>query len=420
MPNHHTELYTKNWKRNFFTIWTGQAVSKFSSSVLQFAMIWYLTDTTDSAAVVSFAVFLAFFPQAILGPIAGVVIDRYNRKLIMILSDVLIALVGLAMAIAGYSDNQETWMILMVLFLRTVGTAFHSPCMQAVTPQIVPSDQLTKCAGYSQALTSVSDIFSPAAAALLYQIWSLETIVMLDVIGALCACATLAIAWIPKLEKKLENKKIQFIAEAVEGFHVLKKNKGVFGLVMVTGLYTIALMPVSALFPLMSMSYFGGTSTHASITEIVFSVGFMMGSLVLSAWGGTKNRVYTVFGSYMLMAVSLLVAGSLPTGGYWFFVICSWLIGFSGPFYWGTYTPILQTHYEGIYLGRVLSLTGSVRYLFGPLGLGIESILSTYYGPESWFIIGGVLVFISALLLILVPSIRKCDEPETFKLTELP
>ena len=129
-----------NWKRNFFTLWTGQAVSKFSSSVLQFAMIWYLTDTTDSAAVVSFAVFLAFFPQAILGPISGVVIDRYNRKLIMILSDVLIALVGLAMAVMGYVGNLETWMILMVLFLRTVGTAFHSPCMQAVTPQIVPSD----------------------------------------------------------------------------------------------------------------------------------------------------------------------------------------------------------------------------------------------------------------------------------------
>ena len=79
MSSHSAELHMKNWKRNFFTIWTGQAVSKFSSSVLQFAMIWYLTDTTESAAVVSFAVFLAFFPQAILGPISGVVIDRYHR-----------------------------------------------------------------------------------------------------------------------------------------------------------------------------------------------------------------------------------------------------------------------------------------------------------------------------------------------------
>ena len=411
MNQNHAELYMKNWKRNFFTIWTGQAISKFSSSVLQFAMIWYLTDTTDSAAVVSFAVFLAFFPQAILGPISGVVIDRYNRKMIMILSDVLIALIGLVMAIAGYMGSLETWMILMVLFLRTVGTAFHSPCMQAVTPQIVPSDQLTKCAGYSQALTSVSDIFSPAAAALLYQIWSLETIVMLDVFGALCACATLAIAQIPKLERKEERKKAKMTQEIMEGFQVLRHNKGVFYLAMITGLYTIALMPVSALFPLMSMSYFGGTSTHASISEILFSVGFMMGSVVLSAWGGTKNRVYTIFGSYMLMAGSLLFAGMLPTNGYWFFAACSWLIGFSGPFYWGTYTPIIQTHFKGEYLGRVLTLTGCFRYFFGPIGLGVESIISEYFGINTWFTVGGVLVLISALLILLIPAVRKCDEP---------
>ena len=403
----------KNWKRNFFTIWTGQAVSKFSSSVLQFAMIWYLTDTTESAAVVSFAVFLAFFPQAILGPISGVVIDRYNRKMIMILSDVLIALVGLAMAVAGYMGTLETWMILLVLFLRTVGTAFHSPCMQAVTPQIVPSDQLTKCAGYSQALTSVSDIFSPAAAALLYQIWKLETIVMLDVFGALCACATLAIAWIPKLERNTERKQITMKQDILEGFHVLRQNKGIFYLACITGLYTIALMPVSALFPLMSMSYFGGTSTNASIVEILFSIGFMMGSVVLSAWGGTKNRVYTVFGSYMLMACSLLVAGMLPTSGFWIFAVCCWSIGFSGPFYWGTYTPIIQTHFKGEYLGRVLTLTGCFRYFFGPIGLGAESILSEHFGINSWFLVGGVLVLLSALLILLIPDVRKCDAPET-------
>lgn len=400
-----------NWKRNFFTIWTGQAISKFSSSVLQFAMIWYLTDTTESAAVVSFAVFLAFFPQAILGPISGVVIDRYNRKMIMILSDVLIALVGLAMAIAGYMGSLETWMILLVLFLRTVGTSFHSPCMQAVTPQIVPADQLTRCAGYSQALTSVSDIFSPAAAALLYQVWSLETIVMLDVLGALCACATLAVARIPKLERTEERKQITMAQDIMEGFHVLRQNKGVFYLAMITGLYTIALMPVSALFPLMSMSYFGGTSTNASIVEILFSIGFMLGSVVLSAWGGTKNRVYTVFGSYMLMAISLMVAGILPTSGFWFFAVCCFLIGFSGPFYWGTYTPIIQTHFKGEYLGRVLTLTGCFRYFFGPIGLGAESILSEHFGINSWFLVGGVLVLISALLILTIPAVRNCDIP---------
>jgi DHA3 family macrolide efflux protein-like MFS transporter len=162
----------------------------------------------------------------------------------------------------------------------------------------------------------------------------------------------------------------------------------------------------------MSMSYFGGTSTHASITEIVFSVGFMMGSVVLSAWGGTKNRVYTVFGSYVLMGGSLLIAGMLPTSGFWFFAVCSWLIGFSGPFYWGTYTPIIQTHFNGEYLGRVLTLTGCFRYFFGPLGLGLESILSEHFGISLWFTVAGILVLIAAALILVIPAVRTCDSSE--------
>lgn len=143
----------------------------------------------------------------------------------------------------------------------------------------------------------------------------------------------------------------------------------------------------------------------------------MLGSIVLSVWGGTKNRVYTIVGSYFLMAGSLLLVGILPPGGYWVFAICSLLIGFSGPFYWGTYTPILQTHFEGEYLGRVLTLTGCVRYLFGPIGLGIESVLSETFGVNSWFVIGGVLVLISALLILAIPAVRKCDVPGT-RITE--
>ena len=397
------------WKRNFFTIWTGQAVSKFSSSVLQFAIVWYLTDKTGSGMVLSLAMFLGFFPQAILGPVAGVVIDRFDRKKIMILSDAVIALVSFLLVAAGWTGYLSVELILMVLLLRSVGTAFHSPCMQAVTPQIVPDSELTRCAGYSQTLSSVSDIFSPAAAAVLYQHWSLESIVMLDVAGAMIAVLTLAATVVPAVGKGKKSEKIRIWKEAMEGMEVLRRKKGIFGLVMVSGLYTIALMPTSALFPLMSMSYFGGTSTQASITEVVFSVGFMVGSVILSMWGGTKNRVYTIVGSYVLMAVSLLISGSLPREGFWIFAVCSWMMGVSGPFYWGMFTPILQSHFDHEYLGRVMSLTGSIRYLCGPVGLSVSGILADRFGVEKWFLFAGFLTMTAAGLILLVPGIRKCD-----------
>ena len=112
----------------------------------------------------------------------------------MIVSDLLIALASLLLVAAGLGGRAlPVWLILSVLLARSVGSAFHNPSLQAVTPQIVPADQLTRCAGYSQSLQSVSQILSPALAAVIYSVWSLSSIVFLDVIGALAAVCTLCI-----------------------------------------------------------------------------------------------------------------------------------------------------------------------------------------------------------------------------------
>ena len=299
----------KGWKQNFFTIWAGQAFSQFSSSVLQFAIVWYLTDQTGSALVLSAAMMMGFLPQGVLGPFIGGFIDRYSRKRIMIISDLLISAASFVMVIAGWMGTLSTGLILAVLLCRSIGSAFHTPCLQAVTPQIVPEGQLVRCAGYSQALESVSQILSPVLAAVLYSSWSLSGIIFLDVIGALAAVCTLGITVIPGLPRGMDEGKVQILREAKEGFQILCTNKGMLGLVLISTLYTLALMPTSALFPLMSMSYFNGTSTHASIVEVVFSVGLLSGSLVLSRWGGTKTRIYTIIGSFLLYGILYAVNG---------------------------------------------------------------------------------------------------------------
>ena len=398
-----------NWKQNFFTIWAGQALSQFSSSVLQFAIVWYLTDQTGSALVLSAAMMMGFLPQGVLGPFIGVFIDRYNRKRIMIISDLLISAASFVMVIAGWMGVLSTELILAVLLCRSVGSAFHTPCLQAVTPQIVPEDQLTRCAGYSQALGSVSLILSPVLAAVFYSSWSLSGIIFLDVIGALTAVFTLGITSIPELPRDGSRGKVQVLREAKEGFQILLTNKGMLGLVLIGTLYTLALMPASALFPLMSMSYFNGTSTHASLVEVVFSLGLLFGSLILSRWGGTKNRIHTIIGSFLLMSFSLFVSGVLPPGGFSLFVVCSWLMGVSGPFYWGIYTPLLQSNFEARYLGRVLSLSSSIQLISGPVGLAVSGVFAETYGVEKWFLIAGALVLLASFLCLAVPAVRNCD-----------
>ena len=174
---------TLKWKRDFFTIWTGQAISLFTSAILQMAIIFYLTEKTGSAMVLSIASLVGFLPYAVFGPMIGVLVDRYDRKKIMIGADLIIAAAGAVLAIIALYMELPVWMVMIVLFIRSIGTAFHSPALSAVTPLLVPEEQLTRCAGYSQSLQSISYILSPAAAAFLYSVWELNAIIVIDVLG---------------------------------------------------------------------------------------------------------------------------------------------------------------------------------------------------------------------------------------------
>ena len=363
-----------NWKRSFFTIWAGQAISLITSAVLQMVIIWYLTDTTGSALVLSMATMVGFLPQAILGTMIGVLVDRWNRKLVMIGADLIIAVAGVVLAVVALMIELPVWVVMVVLFIRSIGTAFHSPALSAATPLLVPEDQLTKCAGYSQSVQSVSYILSPAIAAFLYATWDLNLIIALDVLGALVACITVTIVAIPKQEIKTEMVQSSIISEAKAGYNILKENKGLFALLWIGAFYCFIYMPINALFPLMSMSYFGGTTTHASIVEIMFAVGMLAGGLLLSTWGGFKKPTISIVTSFIAMGFALIIAGLLPINGFFIFVFCSAIMGFSAPFYSGVQMALIQEKIQPEYLGRVFGLLGSIMSLAMPLGLIVSGI----------------------------------------------
>ncbi|NCB19748.1 MAG: MFS transporter, partial [Bacteroidia bacterium] len=239
------------WKAQFFTIWTGQAVSLITSAILQMAIILYLTETTGSALILSLASLVGFLPYAVLGPFIGVLVDRYNRKHIMIASDLVIAGAAAVLALVALSGELPVWLVMAILFVRSVGTAFHSPSLSAVTPLLVPQDMLAKCAGYSQAIQSVSLLLSPALAAFLYMAWNLTAVIALDVAGAVIASLTVACVKIPYLTKPQQTEPLHFFKEMKEGFLALRSNKGLFALLWIGFLFTFIYMPINALFPLM-------------------------------------------------------------------------------------------------------------------------------------------------------------------------
>lgn len=399
-----------NWRLKFFTIWAGQAVSLITSAVLQMVIIFYLTEKTGSAMVLSIASLVGFLPYAVFGPVIGVFVDRYDRKKIMISADLIIAAAGAVLAIIALYMELPVWMVMVVLFIRSIGSAFHSPALSAVTPLLVPEEQLTKCAGYSQSLQSVSYILSPAVAAFLYTVWELNAIIVIDVLGALIASITVALVRIPKLSMDEQNLNRNFMEEMKGGFAALREHKGLFTLLLVGTLYMFVYMPINALYPLISMEYFSGTPIHVSITEIAYASGMLTGGLILGLFGSLRKPIMVITASIFMMGASLTISGLLPPGGFVIFVVCCVIMGLSVPFYSGVQTALFQERIRPEYLGRVFSLTGSIMSLAMPVGLILSGFLADRIGVNYWFLMSGVLVIGIAIICPLVIDVRTLGE----------
>ena len=368
-----------HWKQKFALLWTGQALSILSSMISQYALIWYLTDLTGSPAVLSLATMAALVPQGILSLFTGTFADRFDRRWIMIISDGAIGLVSLMLAAAAFAAPLPVAPILAVAALRSVGGAFHAPCIQAVTPLLAPPDALTRCAGWSQGIQTVSMLLSPALAAVLYARIPLAWILLLDTLGAAFAIAGVQLARLPALRAEAQGRPLRLWQDTREGLAVLRSHRWLWELSLICALFSVAFLPVSALFPLMSMEYFGGDSAAAALVETLFSAG--------------------------------MLAGLLPPSGFRAFAGLSLLMGLSAPFFNSVFMALIQTKVEPEYLGRVLGLTGAIMTLASPLGLGLTALFADATGVPLWFLLAGVITLTCGGLMLLLPSVRTCGRP---------
>lgn len=292
---------------------------------------------------------------------------------------------------------------------RSKRKAAEAPALNSVTPLLVPEEQLTKCAGYSQSLQSISYIVSPAVAALLYSVWDLNAIIAIDVLGAVIASITVAIVRIPKLGDRVQSLEPNFIREMKEGMAVLRQNKGLFALLLVGTLYMFVYMPINALYPLITMECFNGTPMHISITEIAYASGMLIGGLLLGLFGNYQKRILLITASIFMMGISLTISGLLPQSGFFIFVVCCAIMGLSVPFYSGVQTALFQEKIKPEYLGRVFSLTGSIMSLAMPIGLILSGFFADRIGVNHWFLLSGVLIIGIAIACPMITEVRKLD-----------
>jgi DHA3 family macrolide efflux protein-like MFS transporter len=397
-----------NWKRTFTIIWSGQFFSILTSSLVNFAIIIWLSLQTGSAEILAFAAIAGMLPQTVIGPFTGALIDRWNRKRIMMLADTFIALCTLILALLFWFDKAELWHIFALLALRSVGSSFHMPAMQASVPLLAPSDQLTRIAGINQIIASVSQIAGPALGAMMITIWDIEYVLIFDVAGALIAVSSLFFVNIPNPEKT-ENSERHFLKEMKEGAMVVLRNKGLSLVFLYSIIILFFIIPISVLFPLMTLDYFNGTEFQAGVIEAVWSVGALAGGAIMGVKVYKVNRVGLINWTYILLGMAFMGSGILSPNGYIWFAILTCISGIAGAVYNSAFTGLVQNKIDPSALGRVFSTFYAVALIPSMIGLiGIGFIADTI-GLNTSFIISGLVIILTGVIAFFTKPAMKLD-----------
>lgn len=413
MPQSTTELTKKNWKTPFFLMWSGQAMSLLGSQLVQFALIWYLTKETGSATVLATATLVGMLPQVLLGPIAGSIVDRANRRRIMILADAGIAVCTVVLAALFALGWVEIWHIYALLLLRSLGSAFHAPAFTASTSLMVPKEQLARVQGFNQTLQGGLAIFSAPLGALLLEALPMQGVLAVDVVTALLAITTISFIAVPQPVKKV-------LAEGEKGTTVLQDMRAGFryvftwpGLMIVLVMATLInflLTPAFALTPLLVNKYFGGGAPEYATVEAAVGVGVILGGLLLATWGGFKRQVVTAFSGLVALGIGAAAVGLTPATGFGIAIGAFFFMGIVQSIVNGSLGAILQAVVDPGMQGRVFTLTGSAAMAMTPIGLLVAGPLADTLGVQAWYVVGGGLCALMGVVAFFLPSVMKLED----------
>ncbi len=403
----------QDWKKAFFPFWISQLVSLLGSALVMFTLVWWLTEKTGSATVLATATMVGMIPEIIIQPFAGAIVDRINRKRVIIIADGVIAFATLVLGILFYLDLADVWAIYGLMLIRAVGGAFHYPAGQASVALMVPREQLARLGGLTQAARGIINIVSAPLGALILTYMDVEGAMLIDVVTAAIAIGIVAMTHIPRQEKLASNGGNWFstvMQDMKDGLRYVIQWKAMVLLVGIALVFKAALSPAFSLIPLLVYEHLQGNAAQYSLVEVVGGVGIILGGLLLGVWGGFKKQILTIFLGLFGVGVGVFLMGFIPAGGFIWMLPLMFLVGFTVPLVDGPFGAIMQSAVDNAYQGRVMTLLGSILNLSGPIGLAMAGPASDRFGLQVWYITAGLLIFACLLFGLFNKTVMRVEE----------
>jgi DHA3 family macrolide efflux protein-like MFS transporter len=359
--------------------------------LVQYAIIWYVTLSTQSGSVLTVSMLSAFLPQIAISLFAGVWADRYPRKLLIIGSDVLTAVSTLVLAAFFVFGYQELWLIFLVSGIRSVGAGIQAPAVNALLPQIVPGDKLLKVNSINGTIQPFIMIAAPVTAGALLSFSRLESIFFIDVITAIIAVSLLFWLHVPPLPGDAAVN-AGYLVDLKAGFKYIRENRAITTLFVFFGLVWFLVVPAAFLSPLLVARSYGEEVWKLTANEVTFFAGSILGGAIMTAWGGFKNRFRTIAISCFVWAVLFAALGL--TRSFTLYLVLMVLSGIPMPFLNVSTTTLLQEMVKGDMQGRVFGVQQLIVSTVMPIGMLVFGPLADLMTVET------LLVGTSALMAV--------------------
>lgn len=386
-----------HWRRLAAFYVASQTVSLLGSSIVHYAMIWYITLTTKSGSALAIAAVVGFLPTFLVSGFAGVWADRYSRRKLIVASDSLVAVATLLVMVAFMSGYQELWLMFVILAIRSLGSGIQSPAVNALTPQFVPPKRLMKVNGILGSVQSLGNVLTPAIAGLLMAFWPMYLIFAVDVVTAIIGIFLLLVFVRVGHHNPGATHETSQLQEFKLGLSYARHHFFVGRFLAYQAACTFFMGAPAILGSLMIARVFGDEPWRLATVETAFGIGAVIGGMAVSIWAGMRQEYRTAgIATTLIGALSLSLAGAPE---FWCFAGLMAGIGLVVPYASVPTMTLLQRTVEPQQMGRVMSIFTMIATVMLPLGSGILSPLADAVDIRLVMAISGLGLGIAGLML---------------------
>lgn len=415
-------IATESSFKQYMFFWSAQRLSVLGSSVVQFVIIWWITITTQSELLLGLASLIGFGPAVLLSPFAGVLVDRLNRKMLIVVSDVLQGIAALALIILFMTNNASLWAILLILGIRACFAPFHNTTINAIVPTMVPKDKLSRLNGLNFFINGIISVLGPVLGALLLAVLDIGWVLWIDIITLLLALIPLAFILIPSVDKVEQEKlKVKTVfTDIADGVKTLAGIKGLISLLIVFMLCNFFVSPFTTLLPLFVEKVHLGTETDYAIVTSFMQAAMIVGGLAMVIFKGFKKKnILVCYLSIMWTFIFISILPWIPLGRFWIMGGVMFVTLLVIPVINVTINTTFQVLIPQDKFGRASSALGTITSAITPLGMVLSGIVGELIGIKLVFICSPIIGLIIVNILWAATPIRNLDKTITKRFEEL-